>query len=195
MVSRGVEGCRGGCRGVSSWHGWLSCRGKGNDQNGKAGNAFSERSEHRPLGPPEALRPGASLSALAADRHRDSDAAHQSSLSPTSDGRLQRSQERSENGIHPGGTGPTTRTVPQPIPPSAKAAHRPPPGPSRSDLFTRRRLRRRPPLPGPPPPSAPEQARTAATTRTLPTASRRTSTTRARGPSPRRCQRRTWRRS
>ena len=83
-----------------------------------------------------------------------------------------------QNGIHPGGTGPTTRTVPQPIPPSAKAAHRPPPGPSRSDLFTRRRLRRRPPLAGPPPPSAPEQARTAATTRTLPTASRRTSTTR-----------------
>ena len=71
----------------------LSWQGKGNDQNGKAGNAFSERSEHRPLGPPEALRPGASLSALAADRHRDSDAAHQSSLSPTSDGRLQRSQE------------------------------------------------------------------------------------------------------
>ena len=48
----------------------LSWQGKGNDQNGKAGNAFSERSEHRPLGPPEALRPGASLSALAADRHR-----------------------------------------------------------------------------------------------------------------------------
>ena len=78
-----------------------------------------------------------------------------------------RSSER-----HPGGTGPTTRTVPQPIPPSAKAAHRPPPGPSRSDLFARRRLLRRP-LPGPPPPSAPEQARAAATTRTLPTASRR----------------------
>ena len=44
----------------------LSWQGKGNDQNGKARNAFSERSEHRPLGPPEALRPGASLSALAA---------------------------------------------------------------------------------------------------------------------------------
>ena len=48
----------------------LSWQGKGNDQNGKARNAFSERSEHRPLGPPEALRPGASLSALAADRGR-----------------------------------------------------------------------------------------------------------------------------
>ena len=35
----------------------LSWQGKGNDQNGKARNAFSERSEHRPLGPPEALRP------------------------------------------------------------------------------------------------------------------------------------------
>ena len=31
----------------------------------------------------EALRPGAPLSALAADRHRDSDPAHQSSLSLT----------------------------------------------------------------------------------------------------------------
>ena len=57
--------------------------------------------------------------------------------------------------------------------PSPRAAHRPPPGPSRSDRFTRRRSRRRPPLAGPPPPSAPEQARAAATTRTLPTASRR----------------------
>ena len=40
----------------------LSLQGNGNDQNGEAQNAFSERSEHRPLGPPEALRPGASLS-------------------------------------------------------------------------------------------------------------------------------------
>ena len=30
----------------------LSWQGKGNDQNGKARNAFFERSEHRPLGPP-----------------------------------------------------------------------------------------------------------------------------------------------
>ena len=57
--------------------------------------------------------------------------------------------------------------------PSPRGSHRPPPGPSRSDRFTRRRSRRRPPLAGPPPPSAPEQARAAATTRTLPTASRR----------------------
>mmetsp|Transcript_37129 Transcript_37129/g.120744 ORF Transcript_37129/g.120744 Transcript_37129/m.120744 type:complete len:216 (-) Transcript_37129:104-751(-) len=79
--------------------------------------------------------------------------------------------------IIPGDTGPTTRTVPQPIPPRQPTAHRPAPA-GASDLFTRRRLCRRPSLPGPPPPSAPEQARAAATTRTLPTASRRTSTTR-----------------
>ena len=140
-----------------------------------------------------ALRPGASLSALAADRHRDSDAAHQSSLSPTSDGRLQRSQERSENGIHPGGTGPTTRTVPQPIPPgSPPPTARPQPvRPLHAATIA--------------PPAAAGRAAASVGARTGSSSSHDsysadgepsyTSTTRARGPSPRRCQRRTWRRS